>query len=516
MSLALKYRPTSFDTLIGQESISQTLSLALDTNRLTYAYLFSGLRGSGKTSTARIFAKSLLCDKGPTSSPCGECENCIASSSNSHIDIIEIDGASNRKIDDVRDLIEQTKYRPNMGRFKIYIIDEVHMLTKEAFNALLKTLEEPPEYVKFILATTDPLKVPITILSRTQHFRFKKIKKEDIVRHISYILNRENVDYEMEALEMVARIGGGSLRDTITMIEQAIIYSKGKINSKSIASMYGLIDPEILDTLFDKIFKKEKKEILKIIDEIENFDSEVVIDELINYIKEKFFSGDKRFSLLVSERFFKIVSEAKELLFLNADNGFIFTIIFFKMVEALNIKSVDEMIKSLEKEIKPHFEIVSFNEKEESKPKENGKELFQQLIEKIYQKDYNLGECFSKHIKFISFKNGELTWESCADNECKKLLRTSYSKIKYLIQEIYGIHTKISMLPCREEKKEEKIEKELEMEEKRANSNHSSMVEEVTKIEESEVNPEDLVNSPFVQKAISLFEVDKIKIKSKV
>jgi len=175
LALARKYRPATFDDLIGQDSVSQTLSLALDGNRLSHAYLFSGLRGSGKTSTARIFAKALLCEEGTTSHPCGLCTHCVMAAENRHMDIIEMDAASNRGIDDIKDLIEHTKYKPSSARYKIFIIDEVHMLTTQAFNALLKTLEEPPDFVKFILATTDPLKLPATILSRTQHFRFKKI-----------------------------------------------------------------------------------------------------------------------------------------------------------------------------------------------------------------------------------------------------------------------------------------------------------------------------------------------------
>ncbi len=163
MVLARKYRPKNFKELIGQEAVCEILTLALDKNQLSFAYLFSGLRGSGKTSTARIFAKALLCQKGVSSTPCEECSNCDMANSASHIDIIEIDAASNRRIDDIRELIEHTKYKPVLARYKIFIIDEVHMLTKEAFNALLKTLEEPPEFIKFILATTDPLKLPATI-----------------------------------------------------------------------------------------------------------------------------------------------------------------------------------------------------------------------------------------------------------------------------------------------------------------------------------------------------------------
>ncbi|MEA3433523.1 MAG: DNA polymerase III subunit gamma/tau, partial [Campylobacterota bacterium] len=218
LALARKYRPATFDDLIGQEAVSQTLSLALDGNRLSHAYLFSGLRGSGKTSTARIFAKALLCEKGAASHPCGTCTHCVMAAESRHMDIIEMDAASNRGIDDIKDLIEHTKYKPSSARYKIFIIDEVHMLTNQAFNALLKTLEEPPDFVKFILATTDPLKLPATILSRTQHFRFKKIPQNLVLKHLEHILHLENIEYEVEALDIIARSGAGSLRDSLTLM----------------------------------------------------------------------------------------------------------------------------------------------------------------------------------------------------------------------------------------------------------------------------------------------------------
>jgi len=332
--LALKYRPKNFDELIGQDSITQVLTGALSKRRLSHAYLFSGLRGSGKTSTARIFSKALVCDNGPTPTPCEVCENCKAANENRHIDIIEMDAASSRKIDDIRDLIEQTKYKPTMAKYKIFIIDEVHMLTREAFNALLKTLEEPPEYIKFILATTDPLKLPATILSRTQHFRFKRISTENIKHHLEYILDKEDIKFESEALDMLSRSGNGSLRDTLTLLDQAIIYTKGFIDAKSIANMLGLIDPEYLDNTFDAILKNDKSKVLQIIKELENYENEVVIDEMIAYLRDSFFNEDIRFSTLLYDRFFRILSEAKNLLFLNADSGFVLSLLFFKMLES--------------------------------------------------------------------------------------------------------------------------------------------------------------------------------------
>ena len=249
MVLALKYRPKNFSEVIGQEATIQTLMSALDKKQLANAYLFSGLRGSGKTSTARIFAKALQCSERKGSEPCESCENCIMANENRHIDIIEMDAASNRKIEDIKEIIEHTKYKPSRGRYKIFIIDEAHMLTKEAENALLKTLEEPPPYVKFILATTDPLKLPATILSRTQHYRFTKIDNELIKNHLEFILAKENIFYDEKAIQLLAKSGNGSLRDTITLLNQAIAYSKGEIKLDSIIEMLGVINPEIIEKL---------------------------------------------------------------------------------------------------------------------------------------------------------------------------------------------------------------------------------------------------------------------------
>ena len=265
MVLALKYRPKKFSEVVGQDATIKTLMSALDKKKLANAYLFSGLRGSGKTSSARIFAKALQCSKGESSEPCEECENCIMANENRHIDIIEMDAASNRKIEDIKDLIEHTRYKPTIGRYKIFIIDEAHMLTREAENALLKTLEEPPEYVKFILATTDPLKLPATILSRTQHYRFTKINFNLIKHHLEHILVKEGVAFDEKAIELLAKSGNGSLRDTITLLEQSIAYSKGKVSLDLVIDMLGVINPEIIDKLFSLVLNNQKDEIKDII-----------------------------------------------------------------------------------------------------------------------------------------------------------------------------------------------------------------------------------------------------------
>ena len=336
-ALALKYRPKSFYELIGQEAIKENLIHALDSGRLGHAYLFSGLRGSGKTSSARIFAKDLLCERGVGSHACESCASCISANEGRHMDIIEMDAASHRKIEDIRDLIEQTRYAPVSGRFKIFIIDEAHMLTKEASNAFLKTLEEPPAYIKFILATTDPLKLPATILSRTQHFRFKAISHELIVKHLEDILIKEQISFESDALKIIARSGSGSLRDTLTLLDQAIIFCGGAISTHGVTDMLGLLDPRRIDEILSTTQKGSHEELCALIKSLEDSDAEMIINELIASLKERFLEPRHEFSLLIFERFFKILSEAKNMLGSGADPAFVLYIALFSMRNAFDI-----------------------------------------------------------------------------------------------------------------------------------------------------------------------------------
>lgn len=336
-ALALKYRPKSFYELIGQEAIKENLIHALDSGRLGHAYLFSGLRGSGKTSSARIFAKDLLCERGVGSHACESCASCISANEGRHMDIIEMDAASHRKIEDIRDLIEQTRYAPVSGRFKIFIIDEAHMLTKEASNAFLKTLEEPPAYIKFILATTDPLKLPATILSRTQHFRFKAISHELIVKHLEDILIKEQISFESDALKIIARSGSGSLRDTLTLLDQAIIFCGGAISTHGVTDMLGLLDPRRIDEILSTAQKGSHEELCSLIKSLGDSDAEMIINELIASLKERFLEPRHEFSLLIFERFFKILSEAKNMLGGGADPAFVLYIALFSMRNAFDI-----------------------------------------------------------------------------------------------------------------------------------------------------------------------------------
>jgi DNA polymerase-3 subunit gamma/tau len=641
LALARKYRPATFDDLIGQESVSQTLSLALDGDRLSHAYLFSGLRGSGKTSTARIFAKALLCEKGTTSHPCGECTHCIMAAENRHMDIIEMDAASNRGIDDIKDLIEHTKYKPSSARYKIFIIDEVHMLTTQAFNALLKTLEEPPDFVKFILATTDPLKLPATILSRTQHFRFKKIPQNLVLKHLEHILNLEQIGYEKEALEIIARTGAGSLRDSLTLLDQAIVYSKNFVDVATVTGMLGIIEPSLLEKLLEDIVKKETGNILAFIKLASDYEAEMILDELTLYLKELLLSGSGTLNPMIIERFFRIIADSKSLLSLGSDGEFVLSLTLFKMMEALQIKDIDTMIRGLERELKgveiseimvttpaPDLsapkEVITITEEEilapgsverlalsaekeekeevsptskeeatstpetelqatattpsqqeepstaiptptespaiqeeptkEEQPPLNAQHpkgtcpsvqarsalnanLFDNLVKKIYDRNYELGSCFERNITFISFEEQLLTWESTAEEEEKKMLITHWGVINMFVKEIFGFETKIKNI-AKKKVKSEQVPDLQEQENGQSgispaqpvhdDADTGSMIEEIEMKSSciapdageteaaKEKDPSTLLEEPMIKAAMELFSPKKVRIKKNV
>jgi len=645
LALARKYRPSTFADLVGQDSVSQTLSLALDGDRLSHAYLFSGLRGSGKTSTARIFAKALLCEEGASSQPCNSCDNCNMANESRHMDIIEMDAASNRGIDDIKELIEHTKYKPGIGRYKIFIIDEVHMLTTQAFNALLKTLEEPPDFVKFILATTDPLKLPATILSRTQHFRFKKIPQRLVLSHLEHILNLEEITYEKEALDVIARSGAGSLRDSLTLLDQAIVYSKNHVDMTTVTSMLGIIEPSLLDALLNDMLAKDEGKILDFIKLSSEYESEMVIDELTLYLKELLFAKDNRFSPLIIDRFFRVLADAKELLALGSEGEFVLSLTLFKMMESLAIKDIDAMIRTLQKElsgveikapekeveipeIENHTSTSSVTEtpsassgtvsvaetKEENKVAESveaptptstssvteGKEQnavaeaaiskptiptpttvaepaeaptptstssvtetppvskteeqnrvaepvealapdtgalkFKALIQKIYDRDYDLGLCFESNITYESFTENALTWHSTAVDADKKRLINHWSIIKMFVQELFGFETKIINIPSTEPKKKINHTDPVgaiptSTSSVTVKSIQSTMAEPVEAPNEPEMksscvapeagdteaakekDPSELLKEPMIKEMIELFDPKKVRIR---
>ncbi|GAA7977615.1 DNA polymerase III subunit gamma/tau [Helicobacter pylori] len=464
--LALKYRPKHFSELVGQESVAKTLSLALDNQRLANAYLFSGLRGSGKTSSSRIFARALMCEKGPKAVPCDTCTQCQSALNNHHIDIIEMDGASNRGIDDVRNLIEQTRYKPSFGRYKIFIIDEVHMFTTEAFNALLKTLEEPPSHVKFLLATTDALKLPATILSRTQHFRFKKIPENSVISHLKTILEKEQVSYETSALEKLAHSGQGSLRDTITLLEQAINYCDNAITESKVAEMLGAIDRSVLEDFFQSLINQDEARLQERYAILENYETESVLEEMMLFLKAKLLSPDF-YSILLIERFFKIIMSGLSLLKEGANASFVLLLLKMKFKEALKLKALDDAILELEQNKESVFQPLNQNAnafKQESKSAEKIEKpekkestetpqtpmlsakdrifhnLFKQVQTLVYERNYELGAVFEKNIRFIDFdsQTKTLTWESLATHKDKELLRERFKIVKSIVDGVFG------------------------------------------------------------------------------
>lgn len=500
-ALALKYRPKSFYELIGQEAIKENLIHALDSGRLGHAYLFSGLRGSGKTSSARIFAKDLLCERGISSHACESCASCISANEGRHMDIIEMDAASHRKIEDIRDLIEQTRYAPVSGRFKIFIIDEAHMLTKEASNAFLKTLEEPPAYIKFILATTDPLKLPATILSRTQHFRFKAISHELIVKHLEDILIKEQISFESGALKIIARSGSGSLRDTLTLLDQAIIFCGGTISTHGVTDMLGLLDPRRIDEILSTAQKGSHEELCALIKSLEDSDAEMIINELIASLKERFLEPRHEFSLLIFERFFKILSEAKNMLGSGADPAFVLYIALFSMRNAFDIGAANfcapqpslaqsripsqsaPLLSSLEPQQSPAQSRIPSNtqpisaaripsepQQQPAKPalvspspapqqsaaqsripsqqpqpsaiaqpqSSQDTQKYEHFVKLLYDRSYDLGKIFDNFIEFGGFDGENITLISSAIADDAAALRTHSGVLRELAQIAFG------------------------------------------------------------------------------
>ena len=273
VALARKYRPQTFEDLLGQDALVQTLTNAIQNNRLHHAYILTGIRGVGKTTTARLIARAINCTGtdgkgGPTIHPCGECENCKAIAADRHIDVIELDAASKTGVDDMREILDGVRYKPTMARYKVYIIDEVHMLSKSAFNALLKTLEEPPAHVMFIFATTEIRKVPVTILSRCQRFDLQRISIETLVKLFHKVLTAENIEAEDEALHAVARAADGSARDGLSMLDQAIVLGNGKIDANTVKNMLGLADRQQTFTLYEKLLEGNIAEVLQILHQL--------------------------------------------------------------------------------------------------------------------------------------------------------------------------------------------------------------------------------------------------------
>lgn len=262
--LARKWRPRNFSTLVGQEHVVRALTHALSEQRLHHAYLFTGTRGVGKTTIARILAKSLNCERGITATPCGVCSACTEIDSGRFVDLLEVDAATNTKVDEMRQLLENAVYAPTRGRFKVYVIDEVHMLSNSAFNAMLKTLEEPPEHVKFILATTDPQKIPVTVLSRCLQFNLKQMPNGLIAEHLAQILQSEGIQADSQALGLISRSASGSMRDALSLLDQAIAHGAGKVEESQVRSMLGTVDQDFLFDLLEALHEGNPDALLQI------------------------------------------------------------------------------------------------------------------------------------------------------------------------------------------------------------------------------------------------------------
>ncbi len=284
--LARKWRPRSFKEMAGQGHVLKTLINALDNDRLHHAYLFTGTRGVGKTTIARILARCLNCEEGVSSEPCGKCSACLEIEEGRFIDLIEVDAASRTKVEDTRELLDNVQYAPSRGRYKVYLIDEVHMLSGHSFNALLKTLEEPPPHVKFLLATTDPQKLPVTVLSRCLQFSLKNLSPEMIMNHLKFILEQENIEFEEEALWQIGRAAKGSVRDALTLLDQAISFCNGKLTDGEISNFLGTIDQNILYQLVDALIAEDAQAILALINKVSDQapDFASILEALLSYL----------------------------------------------------------------------------------------------------------------------------------------------------------------------------------------------------------------------------------------
>ena len=286
--LARKWRPATFEQMVGQSHVLHALTNALTQQRLHHAYLFSGTRGVGKTSLARLFAKGLNCEQGVTATPCGQCSSCIEISEGRFVDLIEVDAASRTKVDDTRELLDNVQYRPSRGRFKVYLIDEVHMLSRSSFNALLKTLEEPPEHVKFLLATTDPQRLPVTVLSRCLQFNLKSLTQDEITQQLAHVLTQEVLPFDDQALSLLAKAANGSMRDGLSLTDQAIAFGGGEVRLTQVQTMLGSIDERHVITLFNALTQGDIGQLMQVTSQVLSFgaDPQEVLRSLLELLHQ--------------------------------------------------------------------------------------------------------------------------------------------------------------------------------------------------------------------------------------
>jgi DNA polymerase-3 subunit gamma/tau len=471
--LARKYRPRSFDTLVGQAHVVQALKNALDQKRLHHAYLFTGTRGVGKTTLARILAKALNCKKGISSTPCGSCSACTEINQGRYVDLIEVDAASNTQVDNMRDLLDNAQYAPTQGQFKIYIIDEVHMLSKSAFNAMLKTLEEPPEHVKFILATTDPQKVPVTVLSRCLQFNLKQMPSASISEYMEKILKEEAISYEINAIYLIAKAANGSMRDALSILDQGIAYCGGTIEEAMIKKMLGAIDQSYLFNLVHAVIDQDGHkaiEIAKHMDE-RNLSFDAALNDLANLIqtigvtqaipdsldasyldRDQVIALTKKISAEQLQLFYQIVILGRRDLYLAPDEYAGFTMTLLRMLsftpqdsvigknpttEKNNVAqsttkiestAISKDVSSEAFEIKKKIEVTHETDEDIS-----NQDIVKEVVpfngnwrELVDQLKLGLVKALAQQSELVSFKNNEIIL-SIAD-EHKHLLNETYQK----------------------------------------------------------------------------------------
>ncbi|MDA3870950.1 MAG: DNA polymerase III subunit gamma/tau, partial [Candidatus Marinimicrobia bacterium] len=374
--ISLKYRPQTFDDVIGQDHITKTIRNAIEKDKIGHAYIFSGPRGTGKTTTARILAKRVNCENPQDGNPCNECSSCKEISEDRSLDIVEIDGASNRGIDDIRSLREQVKYPPTKGKYKVFIIDEFHQITKDAFNALLKTLEEPPSYVLFIFATTELQKVIPTILSRCQRFEFKRIAINELIDRLKYICKEEKIDIDDDSLLLIAKKGDGSMRDAQSILEQAAAFSKEKIDYEMIIDILGIIKEEVYFDLIQSIIMKDINKLLSLINEMimNGYDIIEFVSGFSNFLRDLYIvkstnstelleaTGNvkdnfKEISKNIEERriiqMLSIVTDQMNKIKYSSNPRIIIESMFIKLSQLDDIFSISEILDGVENEIIP-------------------------------------------------------------------------------------------------------------------------------------------------------------------